>query len=295
MMSVASVVDAAVTHLCDAGFSREEARRDAMVLARGILQWSLADWLARSAGEAPETFQAAFAALIGRRSQREPVAYLLGEKEFYGRPFRVTRDTLIPRPETEGLVDAALSWLARTDSHRAEGALRIIDVGTGTGCVAITIALERREVAGLAIAATDTSPEALAVARDNAARLGATAVDFRLGSLLGDVRGPVDLIVSNPPYVPERDRATLQPDVERFEPAAALFAGDDGLDVIRQLIPAARQALTPHGALMMEIGAGQADKVAALLEAGGFTAIERLPDLQGIDRIIVAQPPAASL
>lgn len=298
MMSVASVVDAAVTHLCDAGFSREEARRDAVVLARGILKWSLADWLARSNGEAPATFQPALASLVDRRGQHEPVAYLLGEKEFYGRPFRVTPGTLIPRPETEGLVDAALSWLARANGHRAEGALRptrIIDVGTGTGCVAITIALERQDPANLAVTATDTSAEALAVARDNAVRLGATAVDFKLGNLLADVRGPLDLIVSNPPYVPECDRDRLQPDVVRFEPAAALFGGDDGLEVIRQLIPAARQALSPNGALMMEVGIDQADTITALLEAAGFTSVERQQDLQGVDRILVAQGTDTSL
>ena len=298
MMSVASVVDAAVTHLCDAGFSREEARRDTLVLARGILNWSLADWLARSNGDAPESFQPALASLVARRGRHEPVAYLLGEKEFYGRLFRVTRHTLIPRPETEGLVDAALTWLARADGHRAEGALRptrIIDVGTGTGCVAISIALEVRDQAKLGVAATDTSAEALAVARDNAARLGATAVDFTLGSLLADVPAPVDLIVSNPPYVAERDRFTLAADVEKFEPATALFAGEDGLEVIRQLIPEARRSLAPHGALMMEIGAGQADDVAVLLEAAGFAAVQRHRDLQGLERIIVAHAPGASL
>lgn len=291
MITVASVVDAAVARLCDAGFSPDEARRDAGVLARSLLRWSLADWLTRADMGAAQDFQTTFADLVDRRRQREPVAYLLGEREFYGRAFRVTRDTLIPRPETEGLVDAALAWIRRA----APRPLRIIDVGTGTGCVPITLALECPSAVDLAIVATDTSPEALVIARDNALRLGATRVDFRVGNLLADVMPPVDLVVSNPPYVPAHDRDGLQPEVVRFEPHGALFAGDDGLDVIRELIPAARHALIPGGALMMEIGSGQADHVAALLQAGGFTGIERHRDLQGIERIIVARAPGASL
>jgi len=140
----------------------------------------------------------------------------------------------------------------------------ILDVGTGTGCVAITLALESHEAAELAITGTDISDGALAVARDNAVRLGATGVVFRLGSLLAELPGPIDLIVSNPPYVPVRDRDMLQRDVVRFEPSGALFGGDDGLDVIRRLIPAARHVLAPTSALMLEIGLGQADRVTAL-------------------------------
>jgi release factor glutamine methyltransferase len=291
MTSVAGVVDGAAADLCDAGFSRDEARRDSVVLARGILHWSLADWLARSATEASGTFQTTFKDLVSRRRDREPVAYLLGEKEFYGRLFRVTRDTLVPRPETEGLVDLALAWL-KGHPARPE-ALRIVDVGTGTGCVAISVALEHR--GALTVIATDTSGPALEVARDNAVRLGASTVDFKLGSVLAGLTGPFDLIVSNPPYVPARDRDRLQPDVVRFEPAVALFGGDDGLDVIRQLISAARHVLSPEGALMMEIGTDQADQVAGLLNAAGFTSVERHQDLQGIDRIIVAHLAGASL
>ena len=296
MKSIAGVVEGAVNVLCDAGFSRDEARGDALVLARGVLGWSLADWLARSAAEAPESFQTNFSNLVKRRRKREPVAYLLGTKEFYGRLFRVTRDTLIPRPETEGLVEAALAWLNSAELLRAsfpadagQRPMRIVDVGTGTGCVAITLALEFRGAAPPAIIGTDTSDGALAVARDNARRLGATGIDFTLGNLLADVTGSIDLIVSNPPYVPARDRHMLQQDVVGFEPAGALFGGEDGLETIRQLIPMARQALAPTSALMLEVGRGQADHVVGLLEAARFTSIHRHQDLQGIDRIIVAR------
>lgn len=302
MTSIAAAVDDAARVLADAGFSREDARRDALVLARGILRWSLADWLSRSDGEAPDNFKTNLAHMVRRRRTREPVAYLLGKKEFYGRSFRVTRDTLIPRPETEGLVEAALAWLTSTAHLRstqgpvgAQRPTRIVDIGTGTGCVAITLALEFRGTSPVTITGTDTSDGALAVARDNAMRLGAGAVDFRLGSFLAEVSGPVDLIVSNPPYVPANDRHLLQRDVVQFEPALALFGGDDGLEVIRKLIPMARQVMAPNSALMLEIGIGQAGSVAALLEAAGFTSIHRHQDLQGIDRIIVARQAGAFL
>ncbi len=293
MTAVASVVNAAVARLCAAGFSRDEARRDVGVLARAILGWSLEDWLARSSTNAPAAFAATLDALVARRARYEPVAYLLGEKEFYGRVFRVTHHTLIPRPETEGLVDAALAWLARRptsphDAQRACAAARIVDVGTGSGCIAITLALEATSAV---VHATDISADALAVARDNATHLGAGAVHFHCGSLLADVALPVDLIVSNPPYVSAQDRFSLQPDVADHEPATALFGGDDGLEVIRHLIPEARRGLAAGGVLIMEIGIGQADNIAGLLEAAGFAGIERHADLQGIARVIEAHVP----
>lgn len=291
MTPVASVVDAAVARLCAAGYSRDEARRDTGVLARAILRWSLADWLAQSSNEAPETFGATLDTLVARRERHEPVAYLLGEKEFYGRAYRVTRHTLIPRPETEGLVDAALAWLHGREEVAVRPA-RIVDVGTGSGCIAITLALETAS-SGALISATDLSHDALATARENARRLGADTVHFHQGDLLADVALPVDLIVSNPPYVPSRDRLLLQPDVADYEPHDALFGGDDGLDVVRQLIPEARRGLSAGGALIMEVGIGQADAVAGLLDAAGFAGVERHADLQGIARILVAHVPGS--
>ena len=286
MTSVAAVVDAGVLTLADAGFAREEARRDAVVLARGLLQWTAADWLVRSRSDATAQFMNQFASAIERRGRREPVAYILGEKEFYGRPFRVTHDTLIPRPETEGLVDAALDWLRQA----APRPTRVIDVGTGSGCIAITLALECRNYgASIEIAATDTSNAALAVARENANRLGAPEVEFRLGNLLAGTSAPLDVIVSNPPYVAFRDRETLPQDVVAYEPATALFAGEDGLDVIDELIASARAALTTEGALILEVGAGQAGEVGAILRAAGFESIDVRRDLQGVERVVIAQ------
>jgi release factor glutamine methyltransferase len=287
MSSVAGVVDAAVHRLREAGFTADDARRDAVVIARGVLGWSLADWLSRSGEDPPSEFQQTFDPLVARRQAREPVAYLLGQKEFYGRPFRVSPDTLIPRPETEGLVDAALAWM-RHHRERMTRPLRIVDVGTGTGCIAVTLARESDREPHPTIWATDISTGALDMARVNAGQLGARNIEFQHGHLLAGLPLPVDLIVSNPPYVAGRDRDTLPPDVGTFEPSQALFGGEDGLEVIRELVPAARRALAPGGALMMEIGAGQAAIVAALATAHGFAQVESRSDLQGIARVIIA-------
>lgn len=280
MPSVAATVAAAAARLRAAGFAPDDADRDAGVIARGVLGWSLADWLSRRHEDSQPAFVATFDALVARRATREPVAYLLGTREFYGRDFIVAPGVLVPRPETELLIDTALAWV------RTVGARTVVDVGAGTGCVAITLALEHPD---LSIIATDCSADALAIARRNAAALGTSSIDWRLTDLLDGVQGPVDLIVSNPPYVPEGDRASLQPDVRDFEPALALFGGPDGLDVVRRLIPAAHARLTPGGALMMEVGIDQSPIVPPLLEASGFSDITWHPDLQGIPRIVASR------
>jgi release factor glutamine methyltransferase len=277
--SAAALVRAAAAHLRAAGFPPEDADRDAGVLARGLLGWSLADWLVRRDGPIPPDTASAYEALIARRATHVPVAYLLGTREFYGRPFRVEPGVLIPRPETELLVEVALEWLDAT------GTTTVADVGTGSGCVAVTLALERP---GLQIVATDRSPDALRVARRNADGQAADAIDWRLTDLLDGVEGPIDLVVSNPPYVRTGDRAALSPDVRDHEPADALFAGDDGLDVIRRLIPAAFARLRPGGALLMEVGAGQWPAVTALLERAGCAAVDWHADLQSIPRVVAA-------
>jgi release factor glutamine methyltransferase len=279
MPSIAATVAAAATRLRAAGFSPEDADRDAGVIARGLLGWSLADWLSQRGREADAAFPAAFEPLITRRATFEPVAYLLGTREFYGRPFHVQTGVLIPRPETELLVETALRWITTT------GASAIADVGTGSGCIAVTLALEH---AGLQIVATDRSPDALTIARDNAATLGAQGIDWRQTDLLDSVDGPLDLIVSNPPYVRERDRGSLAPDVRDHEPSLALFAGDDGLDVIRRLIPAAWSRLRPDGGLLLEVGDGQWPAVTTLLEDAGFIDSTWHTDLQGIPRVVAA-------
>jgi release factor glutamine methyltransferase len=205
-----------------------------------------------------------------RRAQREPVAYILGRKGFRRLELAVDPRVLIPRPESEHVVEAALALPA--------GA-RVVDVGTGSGAIALALADERPD---LEVLGTDTSPGALAVARANAARLG-LAVEFMEGDLLSAVDGRIDAVVSNPPYVRARER--LAPEIARFEPTEALYAGEDGLDAYRRLVPAAAGA----SFVALEVGAGQADDVGALLRASGFESIEVMPDLAGIERVVVAR------
>ena len=281
MARLRDLVDAARTQLVAAGIPVDEAALDAELLMRDVLAWDRASWIAsRDEAAAPAAAQA-FARAIARRAGREPMAYIRGVQEFYGRVFHVAPGVLIPRPETELLVDEALTLLA------GQATPRIVDVGTGSGCLAITLALESP---GATVAATDLSADALAIARANATALGVTArIDFRHTSLLDGVSGPFDLIVTNPPYVPEREAATLAPEVVVHEPRLALFGGPDGLRDVRALVALAATALTPGGTLVMEIGVGQWPDVRhALTEAGLGTHARVRSDLQGIPRAVVA-------
>ena len=288
-MTLSDRVRAAARALEAAGFPLEESLRDAGVLARARLRWTTADWLARQAGEAPPEFDAAFADDIARRAGREPVAYIAGEREFYGRPFAVSRAVLIPRPDTEVAVDEALAAIrsARATSPGV-APVSVLDVGTGSGCIAITLALEYPNAQ---VRATDTSAAALAVARENAVRHGVSKrIEFHLESLTGNRHDACDVIVSNPPYVAERDRSALAADVRDYEPATALFGGNDGLDVLRQLVPAAARALRPGGWFVSEFGYGQADDVSTLIGREETLQLVRVvSDLAGIDRVIVAR------
>ena len=285
-MTLAEHMTAAVRTLTLAGLRADDGRHDAGVLARWQLGWDLTRWLSERDAPASADFADAFDALIRRRALREPVAYITGVREFYGREFRVTPAVLIPRPETELVVEEALSALPTI--HRTGPGVVIVDVGTGSGCIAITMALERPDVR---VIATDISDTALDVARGNARALGVEdRVELVRTSLLPPLDSSVQMIVSNPPYVPERDRASLAPDVREFEPVHALFAGEDGLDVIRALVPAAASALRPGGWLVMEMGAGQAEAVEELIErTSGLSLGHVRPDLQGIPRVVVAK------
>jgi release factor glutamine methyltransferase len=279
--------------LIDACADPADASRDASLLARWALGWTLENWLTRKRDRADPAFIDRFQKLIARRAAGEPIAYLTGEREFYGRRFEVTPAVLIPRPETELVVEEALRLLtsfagagsSRPDSPQSP---QIADIGTGSGCLAITLALERPDAR---VIATDISAAALAVARQNAARLGAGGrITFIEGSLLDGAVGPFDVIVSNPPYVAEADRASLPREVVEHEPGTALFGGSDGLDVIRALLPAAAAALKPRGWLVIEIGQGQSEAVHSLIDhVDGLTHRHTREDLQGIPRVVVAR------
>jgi release factor glutamine methyltransferase len=286
-LTIADSVRGAAAALEAAGFSPADARRDAAVLGRAAAGLDAAQWVTRQQQPADAAFLGALAAWTKRRAGHEPVAYITGVREFYGRPFRVTPAVLVPRPETEGLIEEALR-IARPDAAgRTTGAgLRVVDVGTGSGCLAITLALEWPDAQ---VTATDVSPDALAVAADNAKRLGATRIDFRRTNLLDGLPGLFDLVVANPPYIAIGDRANLPPDVRDHEPAAALYGGDDGLDVVRALLADVAAMLAPDGRLLMEIGAGQADVVRALVEGTPGLAWDHITsDLAGIPRVVAA-------
>ncbi len=233
---------------------------------------------------------ATFCDLIERRLAGEPIQYITGEAEFYGLPFHVNRDVLIPRPETEHLVEKAIALAQKLRLSGANPVPRIVDVGTGSGAIAVALA---HALPSAEITATDISPEALAVAKANAARHGvAPRMRFFEGDLLEPVAGEqFEMVVSNPPYVPESDRATLDVEVRNYEPAQALFAGEDGLAIYRCLIPAAFGALVPGGCVALEIGCGQQVAIQALLACAGFSGIEFFGDLQGIPRVAVALRP----
>jgi len=277
--SIVALVDEAGARLSRAGLDPAEARRDAELLARTILDWDRAAYLLRRRLPAPATFLTAYEAVVARRAAREPVAYIRGTQEFWGREFTVTPAVLVPRPETELIIEEALALT------QAGTRYTIADVGTGSGCLAITLALERP---ASAIIATDVSRSSLAVADENVRRLHARSVRFAATDLFDGVQGPFDLVVSNPPYVRDVDRATLPPEVRDHEPAAALFSGPDGLAHIRRLIPAAAAVVRSQGHLLFEVGAGQAADVAAIVAGSADWALLGIrPDLQGIPRVVL--------
>lgn len=258
------------------GLDRREARLEARVLAAHALGVARAWLIAHDRDILTPVQVQAVEHLVARRAAGEPVAYILGEREFHGRLFRVTPEVLIPRPETELLVEAALDRLP------ADRPVHVLDLGTGSGCIALSLALERPLAR---VTAVDASPAALALARDNAARLGALGVAF----LDGDWYAPLgvkkfDMIVSNPPYVAAGDAHLARGDV-RFEPATALAAGADGLDALRAVIAGAPPHLGADGWLLLEHGYDQEAAVRALLARAGFRQILCLADAAGLPRV----------
>jgi release factor glutamine methyltransferase len=221
----------------------------------------------------------AFRERVRRRALREPVQYILGETEFWSLPFNVGPAVLVPRADTEILVEEALA--------RIDGPARILDVGTGSGAIAVALAYEKPELQVMAI---DCSEPALVIARGNALRNGvAERVTCLAGDLAALPSGPFEMVVSNPPYIPTTDLAQLMPEVRDYEPRLALDGGADGLNAYRQLAMQAGQVLTPGGWLLVEIGIGQAVDVSSLLKAAGMIEIGQRNDYAGIPRVVAGR------
>jgi release factor glutamine methyltransferase len=288
--SVGDALRAAVALLRDEGASRSP-RLDAELLLARALGVTRTELFREPDREVKADEAAEFEELLRRRLAREPVAYILGHRAFRTIDLEVTPDVLIPRPETETLVEVALEALREIPiaGPDPEDEPLAVDVGTGSGCVALALAAEDPFVR---LVATDIEPGALAVARGNAARLGlARRVEFVLSDLFADVgERPFDLVVSNPPYIPADEYVALEPNVRDYEPRRALYGGVDGLDFYRRLVPGAALLLRPGGTLAVEVGAGQADAVAGIVEASRAYQTPALrDDLAGVPRVVFAR------
>lgn len=272
-MTVAEAIRKAAAEL---EATSDTARLDAELLMAHALRASRSDMLLR---HMTDTVPSAFSSLVDRRAANEPVAHITGNQEFYGRSFAVTPDTLIPRGDSETLIDAALEI--------APKARRVLDLGTGTGALLITMVLELEQASGLA---TDKSPEAIKMAEQNARTLGLdeTSARFELRDWTqagwADGLGQFELILCNPPYV--EVAAELDPDVREFEPATALFAGPEGLDDYQMLMPQLRGLMTDSAVVIFEIGASQAEAVTQIAQAHGFEVTLR-KDLAGRPRALI--------
>ena len=262
----------------------EHAHLDAELLLLHTLQIPRVTLIAYPDRDLSPDQHALYQIAISRRLQLEPIQYITGEQEFYGLRLHVSPAVLIPRPETEHLVEAVLALLP------AKQPLKLADIGTGSGAIAIALAVH---LPLAQITALDLSTEALAVATSNAREHNvANRIDFFESDLLAAVDNRTetfDALVSNPPYIPESDRATLHPQVREHEPATALFAGETGLDIYRRLVPQALSALKPNGLLALEIGHGQREHLTQLL--AGWNDVSFVNDLQQIPRVALARKP----
>lgn len=282
MTTIRTSLQSATAELKAAGIP--SAQLDARLLLQHVLD-KLHEYVATNPEHLLTTDQMRdYEALIARRAAREPIACIIGSKEFYGLEFRTSKDTLDPRPDTETLVEAVLSSAA---SRRAS--MNLLDLGTGTGCILLTLLHLLPDARGVGV---DASPEALAIAQENAERLGLTnRVQFVRGNWAEGIDGPFDIIVSNPPYIPSVDILTLEPEVREYDPMAALDGGRDGLDCYKALLPTLQGKLKQGGLLLFEFGQGQEHDVAALVEAHGYKVKELRKDLAGVIRCLVATAP----
>jgi len=289
MKTVKALIETTTARFQAAGIA--QARWDAELLVAHGLKESRLMLYAHPERGVDEESEAALLSLVGRRASREPLQHLIGLQEFWGLAFNVGRDVFIPRPETELLIEAALAsqeiWLKQASPI-------VADIGTGSGCLAVALA---KELPQAQIYATDLSSEALVTAEENAKAHG---VSRRIRFLAGDLyeplkrqglAGQIDLIVSNPPYIPRASLAQLQPEVRDYEPRMALDGGLDGLSVYRRLLAEAPALLTPQGVMILELGYGQADEVRALATRSRFMIHRTVRDGAGIPRVLTLLPP----
>ena len=262
-----------------------EPRREARLLLAAATGLSQAQLVAEPRRPLDEAEAGRLAELAGRRESREPLSRILGRREFWSLSFALGPETLDPRPDSETLIEAALAWLGPSRG-RAEGTmLKILDLGTGTGCLLLALLSELPRAEGLGI---DTQPGAVAIARANAEALGLGArARFRTGDWGQGIGEQFDVILCNPPYVPAAEIARLEPEVARFDPWLALSGGSDGLDSYRALALQLPDLLAGEGRAFIELGFGQAAAVAGLFETGGLQAVDCRSDLAGIPRCLV--------
>ena len=285
-MTLVEAINDASKQLKAAGITND--RLDAEVLLCHTLGRDRAWLLAHIREPLSDELRRIFEQTIDRRVQREPLQYITGHQEFWGLDFSVTRDVLIPRPETELIIETVLGFTKKKDQ-----ALTIIDLCTGSGCIAVSLA---KELSAARVFATDKSGKALDIARGNAHRQGVSdRIRFLEGDLFGpldelDILGRVDIIVSNPPYVPLGDYSTLQAEVRDYEPKMALIAGPDGTEIHQRILDEAPRFLSNNGHLIMEMGIGQSGVLMhRIRKTGAFAMPAVLKDLAGIERVVVTR------
>ena len=284
-MTLQEYVARATERLVQAGLNKQEASNDAELLARHVLGWDRATYINRHLERCPTHFEHGFSPLVGRRTKREPVSLITGQREFWSIPFRMAAGVLTPRPETELIVETSIALL----EHRRETSLSIADIGTGSGCLAIALATEFRLAM---VTAIDISPTAVKLAQSNARSRGlqtrVKVIEIGLSDWLKNQTATYDLVVANLPYIPTAETDDLPPEVKEYEPRCALDGGRDGLYPLRALLKYAHYCLKPSGNLIVEIGLGQDKALERITDSTVGLKMDGIrKDLQGIPRTAV--------